>query len=170
MNRRDFIRAGTMAGASLAMPFQDAVAAAMPRISFHAFSKNFMFLTKDALCEIVAGVGMDGVEWCVRGQGHVEPTRVKTEMPLAVEAARKQGIDAAMICTRSKGDGTDAANEGDIVETLKVCADCGVKTWRPGSFIYDAKVSLRDNLKAMEKRFRRLEEISRISGVKCTYQ
>jgi len=170
MNRRSFIRVGAMAGASLAMPFKDVVAAVVPRIPFHVFSKNFMFLTRDELCEIVAEIGMDGVEWCVRGQGHVEPTRVKTEMPLAVEAARKQGLDATMICTRSKGDGTDTTNEGDIVETLKVCADCGVKTWRPGAFIHNEKLSLMDNLKAMEKRFRRLEEISRISGVKCTYQ
>lgn len=136
----------------------------------HAFTKNFMFLSCEELCEVLAKAELDGVEWCVRGHSHVDPLRVKTELPRAVKAASSHGLKTTMICTRSKGDGTDAPAEGDIVETLKVCADTGIRLWRPGSFVYDVKKSCRENLDAFRRKFARLEEISRLTGVKCAFQ
>ena len=137
------------------------------RVGFHAFSKNFQFLGREEFCELLAGIGMDGVEWCVRCGGHVEPSRVRREMPLAAKAAAANGLAATMIVTRFTGGPRD---EADAVETLKVCADCGVKTWRPGSFLYDRSKPLAANVAEISARFRRLEEISRASGVRCTYQ
>ena len=158
-----------MAGAALAVPAASS-SAPSSRTKFHAFSKNFMFLSREELCEALAEAGLDGVEWCVRGRSHVDPLKVKSELPLAVKAARSRGLSATMVCTRSKGDGTDAPEEGDIVETLKVCADNGITLWRPGGFIYDRKKTVLANLEVFRGKFARLEEISRLTGVRCAYQ
>lgn len=175
IDRREFMRS-TLAASVLASLSSMAVAA-MPvaarekrRTEFHVFSKNFMFLDREHLCETMAAAGLDGIEWCVRSGGHVEPTRVREEMPRAVEAAHKQGLKSIMVCTRSKCDGTDAPKEGDIVETLKVCADCGVRIWRPGGFVYDGKLSVEKNMDIFRRKLARMEEISRETGVQCNYQ
>lgn len=168
-DRRGFLSMAAMAGAALAVP-----AAATPsppsRTKLHAFSKNFMFLSREELCEALAEAGLDGVEWCVRGRSHVDPLKARSELPLAVKAARSRGLLATMVCTRSKGDGTDAPEEGDIVETLKVCADNGITLWRPGGFVYDEGKTVAANLEAFRVKFARLEEISRQTGVRCAYQ
>lgn len=171
MDRREFVKTALAAGAAATLaPAGRAVCADTGRTEFHAFSKNFMFLSCEELCDVLAGSGLDGVEWCVRGQSHVDPLNVKTELPLAVKAARSRGLAATMICTRSKGDGTDAPAEGDIEETLKVCADNGIRLWRSGGFVYDEKLSVRANLDVFRRKFARLEEISRKTGVKCAFQ
>lgn len=170
MDRRAFIKTAAMAGAAMAVPAALAGEVRKGRTRLQAFTKNFMFLSREELCETLAAAGLDGVEWCMRGRSHVEPLKVKEELPLAVKAARSRGLDAFMVCTRSKGDGTDAPEEGDIVETLKVCADNGITIWRPGGFVYDEKKSVKDNLEVFCRKFARLEEISRLTGVKCAYQ
>ena len=168
IDRRGFMAMAAMAGAAFAVPA--AAASPSPRTKFHAFSKNFMFLSREALCEALAEAGLDGVEWCVRGRAHVDPLKVKAELPLAVKAAHGSGLAATMVCTRSRGDGTDAPEEGDIVETLRVCADNGITLWRPGGFVYDERKTVRDNLETFRRKFARLEEISRLTGVRCAYQ
>lgn len=168
MTRREFAAAAMAAGAASFM--QRGFSAEIKRTQLHGFSKNFTFLSREELCDIFAAAGLMGVEWCIRSGGHVDPLAVQRELPSAVKAAQSRNLSSVMVCTRSKGDGTDRAEEGDIVETLKVCADCGVKFWRPGSFVYDTKLSVRDNLEVFRRKFSRLEEISRITGVKCAYQ
>lgn len=170
MNRREFVKASLLTGAAVALAPVSQAVCGCKKTTFHAFTKNFMFLDRDRLCELMAGVGFEGIEWCVRGGGHVDPLRVRVELPLAVEAARKQGLKSVMVCTRSKGDGTDPAAEGDIVETLKVCAAHGVRMWRPGGFVYDKAQPVAANLEIFRRKFHRLEEISRLTGVVCAYQ
>jgi len=171
MDRREFVKATMLTGALAVMtPMGLATCACGKKTKLQAFTKNFMFLSREELCEMLAAAGLDGVEWCVRGRSHVEPLKVREELPLAVKAARSRGLSAFMVCTRSKGDGTDAPAEGDIVETLKVCADNGITLWRPGSFVYDAKLSVAANLEIFRRKFARLEEVSRQTGVKCAFQ
>ena len=170
MDRREFVKTTAAGFAAALAPRWLPAAEKRGRTTLHAFSKNFMFLSREELCDTLAAAGLDGVEWCVRGKAHVEPLKARAELPLAVKAARASGIQATMVCTRSRGDGTDAPEEGDIAETLKICADNGIAIWRPGSFVYDEKKSLAENVEAMRRRFHHLEEISRTAGVKCAYQ
>ena len=108
-----------------------------PRPEFHVFSKMFqppLCKDYDAVAELMAKAGFDGIEWTVRPKGHVLPENAKTDLPKAVEAARKQGLKSTMIVT---GITDGAAPESETL--LKVAADCGVTQYRPGYFFYDVK-------------------------------
>jgi hypothetical protein len=107
---------------------------------FHVFSKMFqppLCKDYDAIAELMAKAGFDGIEWTVRPKGHVLPENAKTDLPKAVKAARKQGLKSTMIVT---GFTDGAAPESETL--LKVAADCGVKQYRPGYFFYDVNAKL----------------------------
>jgi len=97
-----------------------------------AFSKLFQFLDYDQLSEVFAAAGLDGIDLTVRPGGHVEPERVKTDLPKAVAAARRNGLEVSMMVTAI----TDADNQLNQ-EVLKTAADLGVIYYRTGYLSYD---------------------------------
>ena len=65
----------------------------------HVFSKPLQWLGYDALAEMLAEAGAEGIDLSVRPGGHVLPENVKTDLPKAVAAARKNGLRIDMITT-----------------------------------------------------------------------
>ena len=63
------------------------------RSEYHVFSKMFQppaLPGPEALCDLLAASGCDGVQWTVRPGGHVEPSRaIDTGVPMLV--ATRQG-------------------------------------------------------------------------------
>jgi len=94
-SRRKFI--GTMAMAGAVIPLAGKSAAGMlfsPPLTtrtIHVFSKPLQWLGYDALAETIAEAGAEGIDFSVRPLGHVLPEKVETDLPKAVEAARKRG-------------------------------------------------------------------------------
>ena len=136
---------------------------------FHVFSKMFqppLCKDYDAIAELMAKAGFDGIEWTVRPKGHVLPENAKTDLPKAVEAARKQGLKSTMIVT--------GFTDGDAPESetlLKVAADCGVKQYRPGYFFYDVKKeTFQQSFERIKAGFASLAKLSERTGVKTVYQ
>ena len=136
---------------------------------FHVFSKMFqppLCKDYDATAELMAKAGFDGIEWTVRPKGHVLPENAKTDLPKAIEAARKQGLKSTMIVT-GVTDGTDPAAE----TLLKVAADCGVRQYRPGYFFYDVKKeTFKQSFDRIKSGFAALAALSEKTGVKTVYQ
>ena len=96
-----------------------------PKAEFHVFSKMFqdpVCTSYDAVAELMAKAGFNGIEWTVRPKGHVLPENAKADLPKAVEAARKQGLKSTMLVTAIT-DGDDPASEA----LLKTAADNGFK-------------------------------------------
>jgi sugar phosphate isomerase/epimerase len=120
----------------------------------------------DKLHNLMAKAGFDGIEWTVRPKGHVLPENAKTDLPKAIEAARKQGLKSTMIVT-GVTDGTDPAAE----TLLKVAADCGVRQYRPGYFFYDVKKeTFKQSFDRIKSGFAALAALSEKTGVKTVYQ
>ena len=201
MNRRDFIRIGAAGGIAAALegcmtsieaplarnadPFgtlaqkpepaesllSQLAAAPAPKAKpeFHVFSKMFqppLCKDYDAVAELMAKAGFDGIEWTVRPKGHILPENVKTDLPRAVAATRKQGLKSTMIVTGFTN-GADPASE----TILKVAADCGVRQYRPGYFLYDAKKeTFRQSFDRIKAGFASLAALSEKTGVKTVYQ
>ena len=189
LNRRDFIGLGALALAGcrgIEMPkarnarppvpagaqVEDLVAAEPPpppKPEFHVFSKMFQApVTKDvdALCELMAQAGFDGIQWTVRPKGHVLPERVAEDLPKVVEAARKQGLRTTTICTAIT-DGDDPAAE----RILGTAADCGVRLFRPGYYFYQpGKETVQQSLDRIKAGFASLARIAEKTGMKATYQ
>jgi hypothetical protein len=104
MSRRDFL--GMLAAASASLPLtaieslhKEAMKIPSGKRSIHVFSKHLQWLDYGALAETVAATGFDGVDLTVRPGGHVLPERVQDDLPRAVEAMSKSGLNVDMMTT-----------------------------------------------------------------------
>ena len=61
------------------------------------FSKHLQFLAEEEMAQAAAGIGFDGVDITVRKGGHVEPERVRQDLPPLVGIIRKHGLEVPMI-------------------------------------------------------------------------
>src|SRR3954465_14656586 len=79
------------------------------------FSKNLHWLDYEAMASVVAQMGFDGVDLTVRPEGHVLPERVAEDLPKAVAALKKEGLNVYMITTAILN--ADAAHTETILKT-----------------------------------------------------
>jgi sugar phosphate isomerase/epimerase len=93
------------------------------------FSKHFPELSYEQLGKTCRDLGFAGIDLTVRAKGHVLPERVTEDLPRAVEALRKAGLEVPMITT----DITSAANAGS---TLKTASGLGIPYFKPGYWQY----------------------------------
>ena len=175
--RRDFLNLGAAAGAAAALHGCAAASAQKPSPAplaarcadgkpvYYAFSRVFQFLDWDRACDLLARCGYTGVEWTVRPKGHVEPERVRTDLPKALKAAAAHGLKAEMIVVEFLDPAAPQA-----MDILKTAADCGVKAFRPAYFRYDCAASAPDALEKIRAGLRKLEAAARAAGLKCQYQ
>ena len=63
------------------------------------FSKHLQWLDYGPMAELAAEIGFDGVDLTVRPKGHVLPERVAQDLPRAVAAVRKAGLEVTMMTT-----------------------------------------------------------------------
>jgi len=130
-----------------------------------AFSKLFQFLDFEQMSEVFSESGLDGIDLTVRPGGHVEPENVKTDLPKAVAAARKRGLEVLMMTT-AVTDADDRLNE----ELLKTAAGLGVKYYRFGYLNYDYSRSIIDNLDNARKILDKLSALNQKCGIHGAYQ
>ena len=175
-DRRTFLSLGAAAACSAAGEFNLSRSTfapppppAPPPGEYHVFSKMFQPpVTKsiEELCDLMAAAGIDGVQWTVRPKGHVEPARVKEDLPKAVAAAKKRGLKSRMICT-SITSGEDILSQ----TILKTAADCGITSFRTGYFFYDPKhETFRQTISRVKRSFASIAGICGVLGLKANYQ
>src|SRR4030081_3407585 len=63
------------------------------------FSKHLQFLQGDSLAAGAAEIGFDGIDLAVRKGGHIEPERVRQELPKLVATIRQHGLEVPMLTT-----------------------------------------------------------------------
>jgi len=171
ITRRSFVR--TVAAAGAVLPLNGLANIPMPgrndnmpaQYKICAFSKLFQFLDYDQMAEVFAAAELDGIDLTVRPDGHVEPANVKTDLPKAVAAARKQGLSVLMMTTAI----TDA-DDASTVEVLKAAADLGVKYYRFGYLNYDYSMPIPDNLDLARKILGKLAKLNEQIGIHGAYQ
>ena len=95
------------------------------------FSKHFPELRYDELGKTCRGLGFAGIDLTVRAKGHVLPENVGEDLPRAVEALRKNGLEVPMITTEI----TSAAGAEPI---LKTAASLGIPYFKPGYWRYNS--------------------------------
>jgi L-ribulose-5-phosphate 3-epimerase len=95
----------------------------------------------------------------------VLPQNVSTDLPRAVEAIRKSGLDVFMITTAIK----DAADP-DTVNIVKTASALGIRHYRMGWFSYDATHSIDNNLRTFEVQMRSIAELNAKYGIVGEYQ
>jgi sugar phosphate isomerase/epimerase len=143
-SRRTLIAGGAALLAGRAVPAKEKLKVAI-------FSKHLHFLQGDEVGKAAKEIGFDGVDVTVRKNGHVEPERVKQDLPPLVKAIRANGLEVPMMTT----DITDA--DFPLAEDMvKTASELGIHYYRFGSFKYAAGQPYPKQLDAFKPRLAKL--------------
>ena len=167
-SRREFVKSTILAGAGLAIGAYGKSAAfntAAAPFSINIFSKNLQWLEYSGMANVAAEIGFEGIDLTVRPAGHVEPARVVEDLPKAVEAVRKAGLQVPMITTAIL-----SASEPNTETILKTAGALGVSSYRMGWMKYEDKISIDDNLRKFELEFKKLEALNKKCKIRGEYQ
>jgi L-ribulose-5-phosphate 3-epimerase len=129
------------------------------------FSKHLQWLDYAEMAALAKEMGFDGIDLTVRPKGHVLPERVKEDLPKAVEAVIKAGLEVYMITTAIT-DPKDQFTE----DILKTAGGLGIGYYRMGWFSFKDNLSIEDNLSEFKKTFEGLETLNRRYKIKGDYQ
>src|SRR5436305_1039897 len=100
ISRRALMAGGAVAGAALlgqAKAAEAKPAGKKPKVAI--FSKHLLFLQGEELAKATAEMGFDGLDLAVRKGGHVDPERVREDLPPLVALIRKHGLEVPMLTT-----------------------------------------------------------------------
>jgi len=131
----------------------------------HLFSKHLQFLGYDEMAEACVEAGLDGIDLTVRPGGHVLPENVERDLPLAVRAIRKAGLELTMMTTRISN-----PDDPDTKKILKVASELGIRYYRMGYYNYDKELGLVKSLKAIRDKMSRLAIMNEKFGLHGAYQ
>lgn len=170
LSRRDFL--GALAASTAAMPFAYAYPASKvapssvkKKFTFHVFSKHLQFLEYDAMAETAADIGFDGIDLTVRPDGHVLPEYVERDLPEAVKAIKKSGLQALMMTTTV----IDANNEVQQ-KVLKTAREQGIKYYRTNWLTYPENTDLTQAMEAYKKQLQALADLNQQLRLYGSYQ
>ena len=128
-------------------------AARKPKVAI--FSKHLLFLHGEDLAKAAAEIGFDGIDLAVRKGGHVQPERVKEDLPPLVGLIRKHGLEVPMLTTDIVDIETPYAE--DILRTM---ADLNIRYYRWGGLKYSGSQSYATQLAAMKPRVAKLAALN----------
>lgn len=171
ISRRAFIARGTALGAALPLAAVGGLEAAgrhtqpVAAQPITVFTKHLQWLDYEALAEVVAETGFDGLDLTVRPGGHVVPERVAEDLPRAIRAARDAGLVVPMITT--------AINDSRHPHTepiLRAASAEGVGFYRMGYLSYPDDVPVAEALERIRPRLRDLAYVNERFGMHGGYQ
>ncbi len=159
MTRRDLFQSAASFAAVSALNEQSMNAQTTPgpgKLGIAIFSKHLEFLEGEELAKGLRETGADGVDLAVRKGGHVEPDRVKQELPGLVSLLRKSGLEVPMLTTDIAD--VDTPHTEDI---LAVMAELGIHHYRWGGFKWADNTPLTKQIEELRPRVAKLAELNR---------
>lgn len=128
------------------------------------FSKHLQWLGIGDAAVLAAEAGFDGIDITVRDGGHVEPEQVSDELPKAVQAVRKAGLEVPMITA-----GIEDVHSPHAEEILRTANALGIRHYRWGGFRLDARKSIPRQIEEDKPRVRDLAALNKQYGVCAMY-
>ena len=168
MTRKHFLASGVMATAGMALHIKglgQQVKQDNKKMKICVFSKHLQWLNYTDMAKAAAEMGFDGVDLSVRAKGHVLPERVAEDLPKAVAAVRKAGLEVYIIST----DIVDA-NEPLTEKVLKTAAGLKIFNYRTGWYTYDKNLDIPANLEIFKARLLSLQQLNKKYGLHGDYQ
>jgi L-ribulose-5-phosphate 3-epimerase len=98
------------------------------------FSKHLPELDWERLAVAVKAIGFEGIDLTVRPKGHVLPERAADDLPRAVEAIKRHGLEVPMITTE-----LTSAADPTVRPILEAAGRAGVRYFKPGYWRYALK-------------------------------
>jgi len=166
LSRRHFLELSSVAAcaASMGTAVAPGAFAAEPyKGTFCFFSKPLPQMNWRQLAQAAKRMGFGGIDLTVRPGGHVRPDRAAEDLPQAVAAIRREGLEVPMITTAL----TSAA---DITARpiLSTAAKVAIPYFKPGYYQYKL-VDVRRELEEAGAQFRGLVELSTQCGIQAGY-
>jgi len=128
------------------------------------FTKSFQDLDAPALARVMAGLGVAGVDLTVRGGGHVEPAKVREDLPRFRDALGEKGLKISMFTTEI----TDAGRP-HACEVIEAAAKAGVKFIKLGYWTFRGWGHLAEQEAEVGKSLAGLEPVLIANGVTAGY-
>lgn len=119
------------------------------------FSKHLLFLQGAPLAQAAASMGFDGIDLAVRKGGHVEPSRVKEDLPGLVAIIRQHGLEVPMLTT----DISDASSPY-AEDILRCMSQLNIRHYRWGGFKYTDDGSIPAQLDELKPRVAKLAALN----------
>ena len=119
------------------------------------FSKHLEFLQGDELALGAKEIGFDGVDIAVRRNGHIEPDRVRQDLPSLVAAIRGQGLEVPMLTTDIVDADTPFASD-----ILACMTDLGIRNYRWGGLTWSNGVDIAKQIEAFRPRVAKLAALN----------
>jgi len=168
LSRREFLRTSGMSMGAAALTGKELFAEnekSRNQFKICVFSKHLQWLDYDGMAKTAADIGFDGIDLTVRPRGHVLPENVETDLPKAVEAVKKAGLQVPMMTT-AINDAADPLTE----KILKTASKMGIQYYRMGWYKYDPNLEIEDNLDVFEHKMKALAAINEHYRIKGAYQ
>jgi sugar phosphate isomerase/epimerase len=119
------------------------------------FSKHLLFLQGAPLAQAAAAIGFDGIDLAVRKGGHVDPSRVKQDLPALVAIIRDHGLGVPMLTT----DIADA-NSPYAEDILRCMSELNIQHYRWGGFKYTDSTPIPAQLDNLKPRVAKLAALN----------
>lgn len=170
ISRRNFTKLSTTALGSIPiMGFSNTLLNTFPNqkddIRVNLFSKHLQFLDYNEMSEAAAEIGFDGLDLTVRPKGHVLPEKAVDDLPKAVEAMKKFGINPSMMTTNI----WDANNLGQRT-VLETASKSGFTHYRTGWLKYPEDQSIAESQALYGQQAKKLEAQNSDLGLIGCYQ
>jgi sugar phosphate isomerase/epimerase len=167
-SRRTFLQSSAALLAGSLLPQRNFLAAPAaggpPEISL--FSKHLVGLSYDRLAEVVAGLGVTGIEAPIRPGGHVEPAKVEDELPKLVEALKKCGVRITMLTSAINSVSETTRTEA----VLRTAKSLGIPRYRMNWYMYDNTRSIWPQVDEIRPKLKDLVALSKEIGILPCYQ
>jgi sugar phosphate isomerase/epimerase len=170
ISRRNFTKlSATAIGSIPLMGFTDSLL--MPQfkpksdLAVSLFSKHLQFLDYNEMAAAAAEIGFDGLDVTVRPKGHVVPERVADDLPKAVAAMKKYGLNTTMMTT-NVWDITDNAQK----TVLETASSLGITHYRTGWLKYPEDRTITESQTLFGQQAAALEIVNKDLGLIGCYQ
>ncbi|MFS4494413.1 sugar phosphate isomerase/epimerase family protein [Maribacter sp. 2308TA10-17] len=170
ISRRNFTKLSAAAMGSLPlMGFSNILANATEKpkdnIQVNLFSKHLQFLDYNEMAAAAAEMGFNGLDLTVRPKGHVLPERITDDLPKAVAAMKKYGLNPKMMTT----------NVWDITDNrqktfLETASSLGFSHYRTGWLKYPEDKTIAESQALFGQQAKELEMVNKDLGLIGCYQ
>lgn len=170
ITRRGFTKLTAMALGSLPlMSFENSLyetyAQSTDGIQIHLFSKHLQFLDYNEMSGAAAEIGFDGLDLTVRPKGHVIPDNVVEDLPKAVAAMKKYGLNPQMMTTNVWD-----ANNAEQKTILETASKLGLTHYRTDWLKYPEDKTIQESQGIYGQQAKALEVLNKNLGLIGCYQ
>ena len=167
MDRRKMLQAsaGVLAASGFAGRARAADAVAQ-KLKIDAYSRHLGWLrSADDVAQACIEMAFDGLDLTVRTYpGHVDPAKVKTDLPPFVNTIRGHGLIVDTITTNIAD--ADSPNAEAILDAASAL---GIKHYWWGTYRYDLTKPIQPQIEALKPRVAKLAKLNEKYGMKAMY-